>query len=68
MPRLSGAPVVALLLSFAAGAVAAAEETYVTDPVHPAHDLFDATRGIHQVDGKDNARSRSEERQHRREH
>ena len=51
MPRLSGAPVVALLLSFAAGAVAAAEETYVTDPVHSApayeirHTIFSTQRG-----------------------
>lgn len=51
MPRLSGAPVIALLLSFAAGSAAAAEENYVTDPVHSEpsyeirHTIFSTQRG-----------------------
>lgn len=51
MPRLPGAPVAALLLSFAAGSAAATEESYVTDPVHSEpsyeirHTIFSTQRG-----------------------
>ena len=51
MPRLSVAPVIALLLSLAAGSAAAAEENYVTDPVHSEpsyeirHTIFSTQRG-----------------------
>ena len=51
MPRQSGAIAIALLVATTAGAAAAAEENYVTDPVHsePAyeikHTIFSTQRG-----------------------
>ncbi len=51
MPRQPGATAIALLLGVFAGAAFAAEETYVTDPVHSApayeirHTIFSTQRG-----------------------